>query len=135
MPYNSQILALEIVSESEISKIYPDYDSSWETDKPYFFREILYNFGIDVDKPYERQDGLQHRNKLNEVVICSRWVGKSREDEEWLNSGLASAEVKDRVKHNRLLDDCYRARGLTEDVQRRLEERDSRTMVTEEGKV
>lgn len=107
----SGIPAIEIVSESEIVQVYPDYHCSWEKDKDMFFK-ILHEFGLDVTQPIERQDGLCHRNRLNQVVICSRWVGQSRLDQEWLNSGCASDEAKDRATGNKLLNDLYRRKGM-----------------------
>lgn len=125
MKYKSRIAALSIVSESEIAKVHPNYEASWEQDKPTYFERILQEFGLDTSMHYERQDGLQHRNMFNEVVTCSRWVGQARQDREWLVSGLASKESLDKARNSSLLDDLYRARMLTEDAQAALEARDA----------
>lgn len=130
--YVSKIVALVYVSESEIVELYPEYDATWEFDRPLFFKDILYSFGLDVEIPYERQDGLTHRNMMNKVVKCSRWVGNSRLDSEWLESGFASKECLDKAKNNRLLDDVYRIKYLTEDAQASLEARDRYNTITEE---
>lgn len=114
MQYQSRINAIEIVSESEIFKLYSDYDASLENKDPEKLKSILFEFGLDIKEPIERQDGLQHRNRFGEVVICSRWVGQSRVDEEWLKSGMASQEAKDKAAGSRMLDDLYRQKGMTE---------------------
>jgi len=105
------IVALEIVSESEIALAYPDYDCSWEEEAPDKFKDILWSFGIDLSKSVERQDGLFHRNRLNQVVFCSRWVGESRQDKEWLESGFASKEAIDKSSGSKLLADLYKQKG------------------------
>ena len=105
------ILALEIVSESEIALAYPDYDCTWEQEQGERFKDILWNFGMDLNRPIERQDGLFHRNRLNEVVFCSRWVGESRQDKEWLESGFASKEARDKSSGSKLLADLYKQKG------------------------
>lgn len=125
-PFKSMIAAVEVVSESEIAMLYPKYNYHWEEERRDDFLAILFKLGIDTSKPFERQDGLQHRNRLNEVVTCSRWVGTSRLDHEWLNSGLATKEAKDKAQNSRMLDELYRSKGLTEDVQEMLESRDNR---------
>jgi hypothetical protein len=125
----SLIVAQVIISESELSKVIPDYSRKLEEEKPDWFRELLYNLGIDTSKAYIRQDGLLHRNRFGEVVLCSRWVGEERLDKEWLYSGHASQAAKDKATNSRLLESMYRQRGLTEDVQRILEEMDSKVQV------
>jgi hypothetical protein len=87
---------------------------------------------MDIDKPVLRQDGLQHRNRLNEVVVCSRWVGEERLDEAWLYSGYASREAIDKASGSKILEDLYRSRYLTQDAQDSLEARDRYNVVKEE---
>lgn len=120
----SKIMALCIVSESELVVAHTDYDASWETSRPEYFKRILYNLGMDTTYPILRQDGLMHRNRFNEVALCSRYVGNERQDEEWITSGYASVEAKDKYSGSRLLEDMYRVRNLTEDTQWYLEKRD-----------
>lgn len=121
----SQICAVIAVSESEIQALFPDYSAEWETKTPAVFKSILWDFGLNVNQEYNRQDFVQHRNRMNKQVLCSRWVGNERYDSEWLNSGLASKECLDRAKNNRLLDDLYRAKNMTVDMQSYLEQKDS----------
>lgn len=122
----SAIVADVIISESEIAKVLPSYSSSLEQEQPEKFKELLYNLGMDVNQIYTRQDAIQHRNRLNEVVICSRWVGRSRLDEEWLKSGYASKEAIDKANGSKMLESLYREKCLTEDAQIALEQRDAR---------
>lgn len=127
----SAIVALCIISESEIAKVLPSYSSEYETDNERF-KQFLYSIGMEVNKPYQRQDGLQHRNRFNEVVVCSRWVGEERIDPEWINSGYASKEAIDKASGSKILEDLYRSKYLTEDAQALLEARDKYTVINEE---
>lgn len=127
----SAIVALCIISESEITKVIPNYSSDFEN-KETSFKLFLYSLGMDVSKPYKRQDGLQHRNRFNEIVVCSRWVGEERIDSEWINSGYASKEALDKASGSRILEDIYRSKYLTEDAQALLEARDKYTTITED---
>lgn len=123
------IVAQVIISESELAKVIPDYTAEFETDNPYKFRSLLWDLGMDVDKGFQRQDYLKHRNRLNEVVICSRWVGEERIDTEWVNSGYASIEAKDKYSGSRMLEDLYRAKSATVDIQDYLEDRDKYAVI------
>lgn len=115
--YKSSIAALVCISESEIAEVYKDYDSTWDKEQPDKLKGILYEAGLDTNTHYEKQEDILHRNIMNKVVKCHRWVGNSRTDKAWINSGYASAEAIDRSKCNRLLDDLYRSKGLTMDRQ------------------
>lgn len=128
----SEIVAYVYISESEVAKVVPTYTAEWEEQNLEKLEEILYSFGLNVKQPYRRYDGIPHRNKFNEVVVCSRWVGNERADDEWLNSGFASREAIDRSKNNKLLDNLYAQRGLTHSVQAVLEQRDSYEQEKEE---
>lgn len=130
-PRPNAIVALCIVSESEIIKILPNYSSEFES-REQEFKEFLYSLGLDVYKPYLRQDALQHRNRLNEIVVCSRWVGSERLDAAWIDSGYASRAAVDKASGSRLTEDIYRARYETEDAQALLESRDKYYVTTEE---
>ena len=130
-PRPSAIVALCIVSESEIVKVMPNYSSEFENDT-IAFNKFLHSLGMDTEKPVLRQDGLQHRNRLNEVVVCSRWVGEERLDEAWLYSGYASREAIDKASGSKILEDLYRSRYLTQDAQDSLEARDRYNVVKEE---
>lgn len=127
----NSILALCIVSESELAKVIPDFSSRIEEESPTVFKTILHGMGIDTSRAVERQDGLKHRNRLNEIVICSRYVGHERTDDEWINSGYASQTARDKASGSRLLEDLYRARGLTDDAQVKQEARDVYKVIDE----
>ena len=114
---SSAIVALCIISESEIIKVLEDYDASIEDTQPTKFKLMLHSLGMDISKPYQRQDGLQHRNRFNEIVVCSRWVGDERTDEQWIKGGYASRAAIDKASGSKLTEDLYRARYETEDAQ------------------
>ena len=125
------IVALCIISESEIVKVMPNYSSEFEH-RDEEFKNFLYSLGMNVDRPYQRQDGLQHRNRFNEVVVCSRWVGEERLDEAWIKNGYASRSAIDKASGSKLTEDIYRARYETEDAQALLESRDKYATTTTE---
>lgn len=128
--YSSKILALVYVSSSEIAKVIPDWDEVKEMEDPEKFNLMLFELGIDPKFPIEHQLNFQHRNRFDEVVICSRWVGHERQDKEWINSGYASKEAVDKAKNSRMLDSSYRSRAFTIDVQEMLEEKDRRSKLS-----
>lgn len=128
---SSMIIAQVIVSESELAQAIPDYSSSFETDDPFNFKKTLYGLGMDTALPYQRQDAIIHRNRLNQVVTCSRWVGESRQDAEWINSGYASREAIDKYSGSKILEDVYRSRSETTDTQEYLESRDKYSVIDE----
>lgn len=125
------IVALCIISESEIVKVMPNYSSEFE-DRDEEFKDFLYSLGMNVYRPYQRQDALQHRNRFNQIVTCSRWVGEERLDEAWIKSGYASRSAIDKASGSKLTEDIYRARYETEDAQALLESRDKYATTTEE---
>ena len=122
----SAIVADIIISESEIAKVMPEYSYQLEEKEPKKFKEIMYSLGMDVNQIYLRQDAIQHRNRFNEVVVCSRWVGRERIDSDWLTSGYASKQAIDKASGSKILESMYREKCLTEDSQRILEEKDAR---------
>ena len=122
--YYSKIAALVNISQSDVSYIYPEYTTELEQSDPELLKNLLWNLGLDVNQPYVFQQVTQHGNKLGKIVTCHRWFGSERLCEEWLNSGYASKEAKDKAKGSRLLDEIYRSRGLTEDVLAAAEEKD-----------
>lgn len=124
------IVALCIISESELVKVLPNYTAE-QSDLP-SFKELLWSLGLDIQRPYQRQDGLQHRNRFNELVVCSRWVGEERIDPDWLKQGYASKEAIDKASGCRILEDIYRRKYLTEDTQALLEARDKYTKIDED---
>ena len=118
------ITALCIISESEIIKVMPEYNCNFEYDNPTRFKLFLFGLGMDITQDIERQDAIQHRNGLNEIVTCSRWVGQERLDSDWIRSGYASQQAKDKASGSRILEDLYRSKHLTEDAQARIAERE-----------
>ena len=74
---------------------------------------VLYGVGLNTELPYEVQM-LTHRNRFGNVITCSRYVGNERLDDEWLKSGYASEEAIARKLDNKLLNDIFRMKGLTE---------------------
>jgi hypothetical protein len=130
-PRPNAIVALCIISESEIVKVMPNYSAQFENEE-IKFKSFLYSLGMDISKPFERQDGLQHRNRFNEIVVCSRWVGSERTDEAWIYGGYASKAAIDKASGSKLTEDVYRSRYETEDAQAMLEARDKYTTITED---
>ena len=125
----SLIVATVVVSESEIKKVIENFNAdNYDTEK---LQAILYQLGINTSEPVQRQDNLLHRNRLNEVVKCTRWLGNERQDTEWIESGYASREAKDKYSGNKILEDHYRMRMLTQDAQDILEERDRYSIIDE----
>lgn len=120
--YKSMIVALTIISESELAEAM-DYSPELENDT-LRFNMLMHSLGMDINYKIEKQENIQHRNNLGKIVQCNRWVGHSRIDDEWLSSGYASREAKDKAKGSRLLDDLYRSRNETEDAQAVLESRE-----------
>jgi len=47
-------------------------------------------------------------------VTCDRFVGNERTDKEWIESGYASREAKDKSSGSKLLTDIYRQKGMVE---------------------
>lgn len=129
--FKSQIVAKVIVSESEIQKLKPEFNENYANENPTEFNDILFQLGMDVSLPVTIQRGLKHRNRLNEVVTCTRWIGDERLDNAWLKSGNASQEAKDKSCDNKILDDMYRMKSLTNDTQAVLEERDRYSVIDE----
>lgn len=110
------------VSESEVVALYPSYCAEW--DGLQILKDALWELGLDTNQSFELQSATQHRNRMNQIVTCARWLGKERSDDEWLKSGFASKAAIDKSKNCRMLDELYRQRGLTEDVQSALEAKD-----------
>lgn len=108
------IAALCIVSVSELAKVKPEITYDWIDENRNEFMDMLYEVGMNTSQPIEKQENLQHRNRFNEVVVSDRYVGNERTDKEWINSGYASQEAKDKATGSKLLADLYRLRGAVE---------------------
>lgn len=122
--YTSLIAIPFHVSESEIAFLFPDYDYSWVSCQNNRLKKILFDLGLNSNSYFVFQDVTQHRNRFNNVVTCGRFFGEERTDKNWIESGKASQAVKDKIKNSAFLDDLYRRKGLTVDVQKAMEERD-----------
>lgn len=111
-----EIIALSYISFSELKRVDEKITPSWAENNIEEFNSILYQLGMDTEIPYDWQRNIPHRNQLNEVVRCDRIVGNSRLDKDWINSGYASVEAKDKSLRSKLLIDLYRMKGLVESV-------------------
>lgn len=109
----SSIIALVYISLSELQTVEPRYTEEWSSNNPQELLGVLQGLGLDVNQPWEKQE-ITHRNKFGNIITCSRWVGCERLDKEWLSSGHASIEAKDKSTGSRLITDIYRMRGMTE---------------------
>lgn len=109
----SSIIALSIISAMDIAEVKKDYTYKWKDENPHEFLEILWLFGMDTSSMYETQADVTHKTKLGRLVTCDRYVGSERTDKEWIESGYASREAKDKFSGSRLLDDLYRQKGLS----------------------
>jgi len=128
----SLICAVIHVSESEIKTAYDNYNDEWEVNFPRKFSSILWDLGLDTTQDYTKQINIQHRNRLNQVVQCTRWYGNERSDEQWLKSTNASRAALDKSQNNHIVDDIYRQRHETVDAQYTLEQRDRYTVIQED---
>lgn len=106
------ISAVCVISASELAKVMPNFTYQWAEENPHKFQDILFGLGMDISLPIEVQETIQHRNRFDEIVICDRWVGTERVDKEWVESGYASVEARDRALNNKLLNDLYRRKGM-----------------------
>lgn len=123
----SMIAAYVHVSEVEVYAADNEYEHSWfESTNPNYIKllGILYDLGIDTNEYIELQAPVQHRNRLNKIVTCGRYFGAERTDKEWLKSGYASREAIDKASGSKLLEELYRAKGLTIDAQLAMEYKD-----------
>ena len=108
------IAAILVVSESEIATVKEDFDLQWAKDNPESLKELLKGLGFDISSDIELQEDLTHRNRFGAINTCARWVGNERIDKEWLNTGYASQEAKDKATGSKMLEDLYRRRGQVE---------------------
>jgi hypothetical protein len=101
------MVATVVVSFSELFKALPDITQGWceEVENKSKLEKILWGLGLDIYKPWERQSGLIHRNRLNEVILCDRWVGVERLDRAWIESGYASREARNEASGSKLVQD------------------------------
>jgi hypothetical protein len=114
----SKIAAICTISLSELQYVFPEqyryFPEKYMLMHVEALTQALFMLGMDVTDFVEEQDSIEHRNKLGVVVNCKRWVGTERGDKKWLDSGCASVAALDRAKDNKLLNDMYSLRGLSE---------------------
>lgn len=99
------MVAITVVSMSELVKVIPEITSQWISENKDKFEKIIWDLGGNIFKPYEKQEGLIHRNKFNEVVLCDRWVLTERLDKEWIESGYCSREAKNESSGSQMVRD------------------------------
>lgn len=109
----SSIIALVYISQSELCTVDQKYTEEWIANNPQQLEAVLYDLGINVYEPYETQF-CTHRNRFGNINTCTRFIGNSRLDKKWLESGYASEEALAKSSGSRLLIDLYQSRGLTE---------------------
>lgn len=108
------ILALKIISLSEIAEVVPGITYEWIENNSQKFNEMLWELGLNTDVSFEVQKDLEHRNFFNGIVQCDRYVGYERTDKAWVESEYASQAAVDKSKNNKMLIDLYRLRGQVE---------------------
>lgn len=108
------IVALVYISLSEIQRVYPTITDEWVDENPEKFKDLLFNLGVNTVEPIDVQKNVQHRNRFNDVVVSTRYVGNERTDPEWINSGHASQAAIDKSKNSRFVLDLYKSKGEVE---------------------
>jgi len=109
----SSIIALVYISQSELCTVDLKYSEEWIANHPEQLEAVLYELGINTNEPYETQFNT-HRNRFGNLNTCTRFIGNSRLDQKWLESGYASEEALDKATGSKMIADLYRSRGLTE---------------------
>jgi hypothetical protein len=99
--------ALVIISESELQGVIKTWDYSYPEKYPDFFNKILHGLGGNINKKIEIQDNppFLHRNRLNKVAYCRRWVLFERLDSEWIESRYSSREARNAASNSKLVQD------------------------------
>lgn len=109
-----QICAIEYISLSEIQTVDSSITKEWIDSNSDKFKEILFNLGCDIYNYPADEQYVCHRNRFGNTVTDFRWVCNSRVDKEWIQSGYASIEAKDKSLNNKLLIESYKSRGLVD---------------------
>lgn len=99
------MIALKVISASEIAKVIKNWHYTYPLVEPEKFKKLLWDLGLDTNKPWEIQEDILHRNAFGEVRQCTRYVGVERIDRTWIESGYASREAKDIATGSKLLMD------------------------------
>lgn len=124
--FKSMIDNTFLISETEVAMVYPEYTSDWLVENIDDLKSVLWDLGMDtLNENFTLSEVVQHRNRLNQIVTSGRYVGLERSDSDWLQSGYASEYARDKAKNSHLLDDIYRSKGLTTDMQAAMEKKDS----------
>lgn len=74
-----EISLSDIIDSDEYKELCPTPDQCGREE----FLQLLYIFGMDTEYPIKSQI-VKHRNWKDQVVVCERWVGKRRQDSEWI---------------------------------------------------
>jgi len=109
----SNIIALVYISLSELQTVDPKYTEDWVDNNPDDVVKVLRSLGLETNLPYERQF-CTHRNRFGNINTTSRFVGNEMTNQEWIDSPYSSQEAKDRVLNNKLVNNLYQMRGMTE---------------------
>ena len=109
----SSIIALVYISLSELQTVDRKFTVEWIDNSEKELLDVLHGLGMDINQSVERQV-VEHRNRFGNLITCPRWVGCERLDKEWIESGYASDEAKDKASGSKLVFDLYRLRGMTE---------------------
>lgn len=109
-----QIIALVYVSMSELALVKPDITYDWAESNPEEFKKMLFGVGMNINIPWDTQRDIQHINRFKKVVVCDRFVGNERTDDEWIKSGYASQSAVDKSLGNALLTELYAMKGEAE---------------------
>jgi hypothetical protein len=110
---SSSIIALCYISAMDLFEVMPSFSYKWAEENHELFNELLQQFGGDVSSFIEVQKDVTHRCRTGRLVTCDRYVLNERIDEEWITSGFASRESKDKYSGSKLLNDLYRMKGLS----------------------
>jgi hypothetical protein len=101
------------ISQSELITADPKYTEEYIKDNPIELERTLWSLGLDTNQPYEHQE-VTHRNRFGNIISCPRFIGVERLDKEWIESGYASEEALAKRLNNKLVNDLFRLKGLTE---------------------
>lgn len=114
------IAALRYISMQDLNAFDPSITEKYlETNGTTALSEVLWMLGLDTNQPFEHQVNTHRSMLINRVppvdYTGSRFVGYERTDKEWLESGFASQEAKDKASGSKLVAALYQSKGLTED--------------------
>lgn len=108
-----QIIALQIISQSELITADPKFTEEYCLNNKEEVYQVLNSLGMDINYPIDEQH-VTHRNRFENVVTGLRWVGNELTTAEWVNSGYASEAAIDKSRNSKLTIDLYRLKGMAE---------------------